>query len=170
MEEQKHFFLKTKLENQESNKDDTEFFELIKYRFNWKEYVSLCSELESKGFFLDRERIFLSEYGKSILNELELKLLQKEKDNKYERGKLKNEFILSKWTVKTFWIVFIFGLLGGFYSAYDLFIKIPSIEEKFQKIESDILKNKDTIKELRTLILTQKKADSLNHSNSELYK
>jgi hypothetical protein len=168
MEEQKHFFLKTKFESQESNKDDTEFFELVKNRFNWEEYMTLLSELENKGFFSKENRCVLSEYGKNILNDLELKIFQKEKDNEYKRVKLKNEFILSKWTVKTFWVVFIFGLLGGFYSAYDLFIKTPKNEKRFRKIEVDVKKNKDTLKELRTLILTQKKGDSLNYSNSEL--
>jgi hypothetical protein len=157
MEELKYFFLKTKFENQESNKDDTEFFELVKNKFNRKEYMSLLLDFDSKGFFIEGNRVVLSEYGKNILNELELKILQKEKDNKYERGKLKNEFTLSKWTVKTFWVVFIFGLLGGFYSAYDLFIKTPKNEKRFRQIEIEIKKNKDTIKELRTLILTRKK-------------
>ena len=37
-----------------------------------------------------------------------------------------------------------------------------------KQIKLDILENKRTTKELRTLVLSRKNIDSLNHSNSEL--
>ena len=169
MEKQTYFFLKTKFENQELNKDDTEFFELVKNMFNWKEYMSLLTELGNKGFFSERNRSFLSEYGKSILNELELKILQQEKDEQAERFKLHNESIMSGWKRKTFWYIFALGLFGGIYSAYDLFNKITSSKEvPIEQITKQEMEGE--LSKLRTLILTQKKKDSLKISNSELNK
>lgn len=167
MNELKYFFLKTLSENKNKKHDDSGFFELVKNRLAWKEYLTILSELERKGFFNPKISNGLSEYGNNILKEWELFFTQKKKDEIAERIKLHNESLLSEWQVKTFWFVFIFGLLGGLYSTFDFFITTPKNEERFQQIEGDILKYKDTIKELRTLILTKKKGDSLNHSNSE---
>jgi hypothetical protein len=157
MNKLKYFLLKTKFENQHNKKDDTEFFELVKHRLNWKEYLAIISELDSQDFFKSREKYLLSEYGLNTFLEWEELYIQNEKDEIAERKKLHNESLLSEWQVKSFWVVFIFGLLGGIYSTYDFFIKDPVIEKKLKQIETDILKNKDTIKELRTIILNQKK-------------
>ncbi|WP_298767712.1 hypothetical protein [uncultured Polaribacter sp.] len=169
MTELKYFLLKTKFENQGDKKDDTDFFELVKNKLNWKEYLSILSELENKDFFKYNEKHHLSEYGLSILQEWESFFTQKEKDEKAERFKLHNESILSGWKRKTFWYIFAFGLFGGIYSGIDLFKKITSNKEvpKKQVTKQEM---EEELSKLRTLVLTQKKIDSLNHSNSELNK
>jgi hypothetical protein len=169
MNELKYFLLKTKFENQKNKKDDTDFFELVKNKLNWKEYLTILSELDNKDFFENGERHILSEYGLSTLQQWENFFTQKEKDEKAERFKLHNESIMSGWKRKTFWAIFIFGLFGGVYSGIDLFNKITSSKE-VQKEQLTKQEMEEELTKLRTLILTQKKADSLNHSNSELYK
>jgi hypothetical protein len=171
MTELKYFFLKTKLENPDKELDAHSFFELIKHKISWKEYLSFITEFTNNNS-LNTEGKYseLTELGKLRLLEFESNFIQTKKDENAERKKLHNESVISEWKRKTFWHIFTLGLLSGIYSTYDFFIKNPKTEERFQKIESDILKNKDTIKELRTLVLTRKNLDSLNHSNSELNK
>jgi hypothetical protein len=137
----------------------------------WKDFRIITDFIRDREYIIEKSgKYHIQKIGELYLLELKKEIEQTEKDKIAERKKLRNESVLSEWKKNTFWFVFIFGLLGGFYSAYDFFIKAPSIEKEFQQIKSDILKNKDTIKELRTLVLTQKKGDSLNHSNSELNK
>lgn len=68
-----------------------------------------------------------------------------EKDESNRLEKLKNEKLyldtkLAKWKVKTFWYVFIFGLLGGFHTVYSIIDSFVGESEE-QKIER-ILENK----------------------------
>lgn len=169
MNELKYFLLKTKFENQKNKKDDTDFFKLVKNRLNWEEYLKILSELDSKDFFENGERHILSEYGLSTLQQWEKIFTQKEKDEKAERFKLHNESTMSGWKRKTFLPIFIFGLFGGVYSGIDFINKMTSSKEvpKEQLTKQEM---EEELTKLRILILTQKKADSLNHSNSELYK
>lgn len=138
----------------------------------YSDFLEIISHLEKREFIEETEdSLFkITLVGSNKLKELDNIKKQKEIDDNAERKKLHNEAVISEMTRKTFLIVFIFGLLGGLYSSYDFFISDPKNEKRFQEIEKDILKNKDTIKELRTLILNQKKVDSLNHSSSELNK
>ena len=167
MDELKYFFLKTLSENKDKKFDDSGFFELVKNRLAWKEYLNILSEFERKGFFNSKLSNGISKYGNNILSEWELFLTQKKKDEKAERFKLHNESIMSGWKRKTFWLIFIFGLFGGIYSGIDLFNRITNNKE-VQKEQLTKQEMEVELSKLRTLILTRKKVDSLNHSNSEL--
>lgn len=169
MDELKYFLLKTKFENQHTKKDDDAFFQLVKHKLNWKEYLTILSELDNKDFFKSGERYVLSEYGENTLQKWKDFFIQKEKDENAVRFKLHNESIMSGWKRKTFWYIFILGLFGGIYSGYDLFSKITSSKkvpaEQLTKQEME-----DELSKLRTLILIQKNGDSLVNPNSELNK
>lgn len=98
----------------------------------------------------------------------ELTRLEKEEEREnLSLKKLKWDTKLSKWQVKTFWTVFIFGLIGfifGVFNFVDNLNKTKSIEELKQS-------NQDTQEEgsrLRTLVLDQKTADSLHNSRTQL--
>lgn len=90
MDELKYFFLKTLSENKDKKLDDSGFFELVKNRFAWKEYLNVLSEFERKGFFNSKLSSGISEYGNNILIEWELFFTQKKKDEIAERKKLHN--------------------------------------------------------------------------------
>lgn len=131
---------------------------------------------EINQFIIDREyvvnidcELHIQEIGKLYLIELKKELEQEEQDKIAERQKLRNEAIISERTIKTFWAVFIFGLFGGIYSAYDLFNKITSNKEvpKEQVTKQEM---EEELSKLRTLFLTQKRVDSLRIPNSELNK
>ena len=156
----KILFLETIRDNENNKLTDEDFFKLINHRIGWIDFNELKSNFMKNLVIDSYSARKLTDLGVNRLEEYKLQLKQILDDERVERTKLYNESKIALYTRKTFFTVFIFGLLGGLYSSYDFFIKDPSIEEKFQKIESDILKNKDTIKELRTLILTQKKEDS----------
>jgi len=76
------------------------------------------------------------------------KFLTHEKEESAEKNRvecLKNEKLffdakLSKWKVKTFWIIFIFGLFGGFYSIYSIIHSIVVGESEDLKIERTLEK------------------------------
>lgn len=169
MTELKYFFLKTKLENQYKKLDTHSFFELIKHKIGWKEYCDLLGEFIDNTYLEGGENELLTELGKNKLNEFEVKFIQSKKDEKAERKKLHNESVISGWKRKTFWYIFALGLFGGIYSGIDLFNKITSKKEvQLEQITKQQMEFELT--KLRILILTQKKKDSLNYSNSLLIK
>ncbi|WP_396178848.1 hypothetical protein [Flavobacterium sp.] len=81
-------------------------------------------------------------------------------------NKLYNDSKLSERQVKTFYIVFVFGLFGGLYSCYD-FIKTLNTKEYDQSKQITKEELELELSKLRTLILNQKKDSLLNTSNSE---
>lgn len=164
--ELKIFFLRTKLENESKNLNSDSFFELIKHRIGWKTYHEIYRECAAESLLDAQTHNKLTEIGKNTLLNLEVELKQDIIDKKAERKKLHNESKLSDWQVKTFWPLFIFGLFGGLYSAYDIIKNLTT---------ADTIREKQVTKEqmelelskLRTLILIQKKDTLLNHPNSE---
>jgi hypothetical protein len=138
----------------------------------WNDFLEIIKFLEKKQFIsatINRNIFKITQVGLNNFIELKEIKAQKEKDETAERKKLHNESVMSSWKRITFWPIFLFGLFGGFYSGLDLINKKGNNikEGKSQQYKQDsILK----LKKLDTLILTQKKGDSLNHSNSELNK
>ncbi|MCL7765486.1 hypothetical protein MPF19_18870 [Polaribacter sp. Z014] len=148
--------------------DETKF---LPKNIGFTEYLNIIEYLEGKKYVesIGNDNLFtITELGILNIELIQLKLKEEKYDKLAERTKLHNESIVSGWNRKTFWTVFIFGLLGGIYGFYDLFIKVPIVEKELKQIKLDILENKRTTKELRTLVLSRKNIDSLNHSNSEL--
>ena len=81
-------------------------------------------------------------------------------------NKLLNDYTLSKWQVKTFWIALSFGIFGGIYSGYD-FIKKLTNEDTSQEQQVTKEQMELELSKLRTLILIQKKDTLLIPTNSE---
>ena len=163
-------YLTTNLENEGNNLNVDSLFKILQDKLSWEKYNEIKRLCITENFISENDHITLKDLGKQRIVSLKDELRKDDEDLLAERKKLHNESKISEYTRKTFFTVFILGTLGGLNTLYDFFITDPKNEREFQQIKLDILKNKDTIKELRTLILNQKKADSLNHSNSELNK
>jgi len=166
---------------------------LWKYDFVDKDGNSLVDDdrfaeyLEQKGLisieYSNRQRCDLTETGyeifknggwfeflriKGLLAEKE-RLEDKRKDitDRIDAEKLVYEHKLTKWKVKTFWPVFVFGIIGfisGIYNFIDNLKTAKYIESQEltnQRMESELSK-------LRTLILDQKSLDSLHNSKTRV--
>ncbi len=94
-------------------------------------------------------------------------LLAKEIHADLVRKKEINEGRLAKWQVKTFWWFFAFGAIGLLYSIYDGFFKTQKIDNQINKTETGIKQNTEAIKELKTLIINQKRLDSLSNTRTK---
>ena len=167
MKKLQFILLKTISENE--NKSGSEIYKLIEDKVGWTEFHKIQSEF-MKNLVLDSySGNKLTELGKNRLKDLKIELEQEKIDKEAERKKLHNESIMSGWKRKTFWYIFALGLFGGIYSAYDLFNKITSSKEiPIEQITKQEME--EELSKLRTLILTQKKGDSLKIPNSELNK
>ena len=160
MDELKFFVLKTILENEDKNLNDSEFFKLIQHKVGWTEYNTFSSDFLRNNLVDEYYGNKLTELGKNRLNELKVKINQKEKDENAERIKLHNESIMSGWKRKTFWYIFALGIFGGIYSGIDLFKKITD-KEKVPKEQLTRHEMEKEISKLRTLILISKEKDTL---------
>lgn len=89
--------------------------------------------------------------------ELDKIISKKIRDKIIDGKKNRYDYLFSKYRYWTYWIVFTIGSFGGIYSIYDVFIKSQSTKERIQQIEKDILENKESVEEVHTLILDQKK-------------
>ncbi len=159
-------FLKTKLENESKNLNSDSFFELVKDKMGWVKYNLIYSEYASNSLLDAETHTKLTEIGKTTLYTLEAEYKHEIKDKEAERKKLHNESKLSDWQVKTFWPLFIFGLFGGLYSAYDIIKNLTKVENvQSKQITKEEMESK--LSKLRTLILTQKKDTLSVPSNSE---
>lgn len=159
-------FLKTKLENETKNLDSNSFFELIEDKIGWKKYNEIYRECVANSLLDEQTHNKLTEIGKTTLCTLEAEYTHEIKDKEAERKKLHNESKLSDWQVKTFWPLFIFGLFGGLYSAYDIIKNLTKLENvQSKQITKEEMESE--LSKLRTLILTQKNDTLSIHSNSE---
>lgn len=64
-----------------------------------------------------------------------------------------NNLKLSKWQVRSFWYIFVFGLIGGLYSAFDI-IKEVTTKESEKNITKEELQSE--VEQLKSLILKSK--------------
>ena len=93
-----------------------------------------------------------------LLDEIEHSLVIKRKE--------RNESMLARWQVITFWPLFFIAILGGVYSCYDYFVKSKNTEERFLKIEGKLESTLKSLKENNTLILNLKKDSPSVPTNS----
>ena len=77
-----------------------------------------------------------------------------------------NDYTLSKWQVKTFWIALTFGVFGGIYSTVEI-IKSLTIKEDVKEKPVSKEEMELELSKLRTLILNQKKDTLLIPANFE---
>ena len=117
------------------------------FKFEYKEQLGILKFLCDKSILVpwgEHGKHILSDIGEDIVDNYGGidKYLAHEKEEIAEKKrleKLKNEKLhfdtkLSKWQVKTFWFVFIFGLVGGFYSVYSIIDSFVGESEE-KKIE-----------------------------------
>lgn len=116
-------------------------------------------------------QLIISKKGEEIVNVYGciVKYLEHEKEvrtenirlEKARHEKIYNDAKLSKWQAKTFWFVFIFGLIGGVYTIYSIMHSVVGESEE-QKIEH-ILEQKLQEREQKHKISTyQTNIDSLS--------
>lgn len=138
----------------------------------YNDFLKIIGHLEDREFIKPTSNLNefkITSTGIEKFKELDKLNKITEKDKNIQRRKLYNESIIAERARKTFWFVFLFGLFGGIYSGIDIFNKITKSKEvpKKQVTKQEM---EEELSKLRTLFLTQKKVDSLNHSNSELNK
>ena len=121
-----------------------------------KSLVSLNLNSESEMRNLNFDKLKIQDFLKN--NEI----------NKIWRteSKISNDYTLSKWQVKSFWIALSFGLLGGIYSTVEI-IKSLTIKEDVKEKPVSKEEMELELSKLRTLILNQKRDTLLTPSNSE---
>ena len=109
-------------------------------------YIKLTETLNNKNWYEKTFKAngysFVSELEKYMLSKAENDTKTKEKE-KLEIGKLKNDYTLSKWQLKTFWWVFSFGIIGGVYAIISIIIALTgeTTEQKIQRILESKLKS-----------------------------
>lgn len=142
------------------------FFE--KHKVNKNRGLFICKYLERKNLvavMLDTK----DELRNLTFDIVKIKdFVKNERVNKIwlTESKLLNDYTLSKWQVKTFWVALSFGFFGGLYSSYD-FIKNLTNEDTNQEKQVTKEQMELELSKLRTLILIQKKDTLLTPSNSE---
>jgi len=168
-----------------------EFHKLLPYGGDFSEVIYELKldydERESiEKFLKDNDIIeYWGEYGKSIITShgekvfeiyggiekfIEHQELEKKEEIRLEKiknQKLEFDAKLSKWQVKTFWPVFVFGLIGfifGVFNFIDSRIKTKSIEE----LQQNNLNIQEEVSKLRTLVLDKKTVDSLRNSKTHV--
>jgi predicted transcriptional regulator len=122
-------------------------------------------------------RYIMTPHGQEIFNDYggieKYNEHQKEKQEeklrleKKANDKLHDDAKLSKWQVKTFWPVFVFGLIGfifGVFNFVDSRIKTKSIEE----LQQDNRNIQEEVSRLHTLVLDPKTVDSLHNSKTQI--
>ena len=109
----------------------------------YKVYVEL-----SKGKLIDGDEfLYVTEYGKSQLKEFKLEIDEAVEDKNRTRKKDDLDTKLTKWQVKTFWVLFALSLFAGIYSAVD-FVNSFNENDDIEKLENKIEKME---KRIRTL-------------------
>ncbi len=141
------------------------YFDILKE----KNVVRVEKEFNGKtGIYLIdiKTKEFIRQGGfKAIFDKQNLEKQRNKEIDELTLRKLRWDTKLSKWKVKTFWPVFVFGLIGFIFGVYNFIdnqktVKhIESIELTNQQTESELTK-------LRTLILDQKNLDSLHNSKN----
>jgi len=106
--------------------------------------------------------------GFKTYSQEELNRLEKEREIEIlTTNKLRWDSKLSKWQVKTFWWIFVFGFFGfifGLYNFIDNLNKTKSIEE----LELSNQETQEEVSRLRTLVLDQKTVYSLHNSRTQI--
>lgn len=113
-------------------------------------YIKLTETLNGKNWYEETFKAngysFVSELEKYMSSKTENDTKTKEKE-KLEIGKLRNDYTLSKWQLKTFWWVFSFGIIGGVYAILSIISALTgeTTEQKIQRILESKLKAQSKI-------------------------
>jgi hypothetical protein len=92
---------------------------------------------------------------------------KKEEIDSLSIKKLKWDTKLLKWKVKTFWPVFVFGLLGFIFGLYNFITQIVD-SRKTKELQIELKNTQKEVSKLRTLVLDQKSLDSLRNSKNHV--
>ena len=149
---------------------DTELYPKIDMYFNRTVFLKNIDVLENNNLIVEddnRHSVYsVTEKGENLLIQITEELeyeLEKERIT-FENSKI--DLRLKKWQLKTFWWIFGFGIFGGLYSGIDIIKNLAKPkdvkQEQVTKSEMEL-----ELSKLRTLILNQKRVDSLRNSNSE---
>lgn len=105
----------------------------------------------------------IEKYNEHLKKQQEEKLRLEKKAN----DKLHNDAKLSKWQVKTFWPLFGVGLIGFMLSIYNFIDNRETAKDKELQQQTNQQMELELSK-LRTLVLDQKKVDSLHNSKTDV--
>jgi hypothetical protein len=112
---------------------------------SWPILYKVYGEL-SKDKLIDADKfLYVTEYGKSQLEEFKSEIYEAVNDKKRTRTKDDLDTKLTKWQVKTFWVIFVLSLFAGIYSAVDFVNSfkendvIEKLENKIEKMEKRII-------------------------------
>lgn len=105
----------------------------------------------------------IEKYNEHIKKQQEEKLSLEEKVN----DKLHNDAKLSKWQVKTFWPVFIFGIFSFILGLYNFITQIED-SRKTKELQIELKNTQEEVSRLRTLVLSPKTVDSLHNAKTQI--
>jgi len=126
-------------------------------------YLELTESFNGKSWY---KKTFKAK-NFSFVTELEkhnsTKTEKDKKNNEKERleiGKLRNDFTLSKWQLKTFWWAFTFGIIGGVYAIVSIIIALTgeTTEQKIQRILESKLKSQQKTEQVSVAPTSKKNA------------
>ena len=111
---------------------------------------------------------FLSKGGFKALVEKENRGVNRESEiEELQFIKLKSDAKISKWQVRTFWPIFIFGLVGFIFGIVN-FIDQRKDKKIIEEVQQSKLNIQEEVYKLRTLVLDQRNIDSLHNSKSSI--
>jgi len=128
------------------------------FKFEYKEQLGILKFLVDESILInwgEHGKHILSPKGEEIIKihgGIEKYFENKKKENEeiiriknIKNEKLINDAKISKWQVKTFWYVFIFGLIGGVYAVYSIINSVlgESEEQKIERILEKKLQEQD---------------------------
>lgn len=105
----------------------------------------------------------IEKYNEYLKEKQEEKLRLEKKAN----DKLHDDAKLSKWQVKTFWPVFIFGLIGFIFGVFN-FIDSRTKAKTIEELRQDNRNIKTEVSKLRSLVLDHKTVDFSHNSKTKI--
>mgnify|MGYP003589537446 FL=1 len=101
-----------------------------------------------------------NEYKKEKQEE-KLRLEKKASDKLHDDAKL------SKWQVKVFWPVFMFGIFSFIFGLYNFITQIED-SRKTKELQIELKNTQEEVSRLRTLVLSPKTVDSLHNAKTQV--
>ena len=137
-----------------------------------KENLAQVHNIGSNSKLVLRKNQNTENFKKSggFTNAYKNQLIQIEKENEIQTlsmSKLRFDTKLSKWQLKTFWPVFISGLLGFIFGLYNIITQITD-SRKTKELQIELKNTQEEVSKLRTLVLDQKTADSLHNPKTDV--
>ena len=81
--------------------------------------------------------------------------------------KLHDDAKLSKWQVKVFWPVFMFGIFSFIFGLYNFITQIED-SRKTKELQIELKNTQEEVSRLRTLVLSPKTVDSLHNAKTQI--